>query len=71
MTFALDKSGVLVGYKTISVIEQPEVIQDSKGKFALSEELTTLSMNSNIIINSYNDSKNEEAIESFRSELEK
>lgn len=68
-TLTIDKSGVLVGYNSYFVFEQPEVLPSKDGKFELSEDLIELTMTSNIIINSYNDKKNVEIIEGFKQEI--
>lgn len=68
-TLTLDKSGVLVGYNTYFVFEQPEVLPTKDGKFELGKELIELKMTSNIIINSYNDKKNVEILEGFKQEI--
>ena len=68
-TFTINKDGVLVGYKDFFICEQPEVIQEKDGKFVLSKELTELKMTSNVIVNSYDDSENEEFINKIKGEI--
>lgn len=68
-TFTINKNGVLVGFESFFVFEQPEIVPDSDGKFVLGEERMELKMTSNIIVNSFNDSKNEEFINKIKGQL--
>lgn len=68
-TLTIDKSGVLVGYNSYFVYEEPEVLPSKDGKFELSADLIEFKMDSNITINSYNDKKNVEIIEGFKQEI--
>lgn len=68
-TLTIDKSGVLIGYNSYFVFEQPEVLPSKDGKFELGKDLIELKMTSNITVNSYNDKKNTELIEGFKQEV--
>lgn len=70
-TLTIDKSGVLIGYNSYFVFEQPEVLPSKDGKFELGKNLIELKMTSNITVNSYNDKKNVEIIEGFKQEVGK
>lgn len=68
-TLTIDKSGVLVGYNSYFVYEEPEVLPSKDGKFELGTDLIEKKMDSNITINSYNDKKNVEILEGFKQEM--
>lgn len=70
-TFTLDKAGVLVGLKTSYVFETPKIQWGSDGKIQLQEDKLTVANTTDIVINSYDDIKNVEFLDSVKSELNK
>lgn len=67
--FIIDKSGVLVGTKVAYVIEMPYMGLESDGKVKYGKGMFNIAFTSNIEVNSYNNSKNEELIKGIMDEI--
>lgn len=69
LSFTIDKDGVLIGQKSYYTFEQPDVNTDSQGKIVLSDTIQTLTMTTEIKVNSYNNNENKELLKKYKAEL--
>lgn len=70
-TFAIDKSGVLIGLKADYVLEMPNMNTNEAGEIKVGNGVYNITSASDITVDSYNDSSNAKIIEDFKSELNK